>query len=179
MLFDQLPNYYQASAESRAIQESLEPDIFAAWNNRDSLLEQAYVDTSTWGLALWENLLGLEIDPSKSASDRRSRIKSKLRGQGTVTRAMLQNMAESFSGGETEIIEHSKENRFEIRFMGGIGTPPNMRDLIAALNDIKPAHLKCEFLYRYLIIREIHQVKTIEEMLAIEIDKFAGGRKDA
>lgn len=177
MLLEYLPEYYQKSKESREIQEAVEPGIEILWQNRDELLAQVNVDTATWGLPLWEKMLGLETDVSKSDEDRRSRIRSKLRGQGTVTAEMLKNIAESFSGGECEVIEQNGEYRFDIKFVGNIGTPPNMQDLINALEEAKPAHLAYRFLYTYLLIREIHDVVTIDELQTIELDKFAGGKR--
>ena len=94
-----------------------------------------------------------------------------------MTAEMLKNIAESFSGGECEVIEQNGEYRFDIKFVGNIGTPPNMQDLINALEEAKPAHLAYRFLYTYLLIREIHDVVTIDERQTIELDKFAGGKR--
>ena len=62
---------------------------------------------------------------------------------------MLQNVAESFSNGAVEIIEYPAESRFEVKFVGTIGVPPNMDDLTAAIEDIKPAHLAYKYIIRY------------------------------
>lgn len=109
---------------------------------------QLALDTATWGLTLWEKALGLSPEAGKDPEYRRSRCRSKLRGQGTTTAAMLRNVAESFSNGAVEIIEYPAESRFEVKFVGTIGVPPNMDDLTAAIEDIKPAHLA----YSYLIL---------------------------
>ena len=60
-----------------------------------------------------------------------------------------------------------------IKFCGSVGTPPNLDDLTAALNETIPAHLSYQYQYRYLLIREIHGVMTISEIMQTEIDKFA------
>lgn len=147
-LTDYLPDFWDKSAEVLAIQRAMEPSVAQAWADRDGLLAQLNVRTATWGLTQWENSLGLSTDVGKDVEYRRTRIISKLRGQGTTTVAMIKNVAESFSNGQVDVIEHPAEYRFDIKFVGTIGVPPNMDDLTAAIEDIKPAHLA----YDYIII---------------------------
>ncbi len=45
--------------------------------------------------------------------------------------------------------EHSGGHSFDIQFVGTIGIPPNMDDLTAAVEEIKPAHLAYTFIYVY------------------------------
>jgi len=92
-----------------------------------------------------------------------------------TTVAMIQSVAESFSNGDVEVTELSERYRVGIKFVGNIGTPPNMDDLTAALREIMPAHLGWDYRYMYLLIRDIHGVKTLAEMEGLTLDKFAGG----
>lgn len=146
-LLEYLPSCY-GGPEIRAIQGALDVQAEKLLAARDGLMEQLNVETATWGLSTWEKALGLRTDVSKDLEYRRSRIKSKLRGQGTTTVAMIQNVAESFSNGQVDVLEHPAEYRFDIKFTGTIGIPPNMEDLTAAIEEIKPAHLA----YDYIII---------------------------
>jgi hypothetical protein len=75
----------------------------------------------------------------------------KLRGSGTVTKEYIKAVATAFSGGEVAVIEYPKEYRFEIKFVGVLGIPPNMAGFLATLNDIKPAHLGYEISYTYTV----------------------------
>lgn len=50
-----------------------------------------------------------------------------------------------------------------------------MEDLSTALDEIKPAHLVYQYLYRYLLIREIHMVMSISELQTQTLDNFAFG----
>jgi uncharacterized protein YmfQ (DUF2313 family) len=118
--------------------------------NSDDVLAQGFVDTATWGLTLWESFLGITTDPSKSYDYRRSVIKAKIRGVGTVTVAMIQNVAESFSNGTVTVAESPSTYSFSITFVGVHGIPPNMDDLTAAIEDIKPAHLAFSYIYTYM-----------------------------
>lgn len=146
-LMDLLPEFYQNSPHVIELQGAFEHWTEALQAARNDLIKQLNVESATWGLELWERALGLQVDVSKPYEYRRSRVMSKLRGAGTTTVAMIQNVAESFSNGNVAIIEHNSENRFEIKFVGTLGIPPNMDDLTAAIEEIKPAHLAYDYVY--------------------------------
>ena len=144
-LIDQLPQFYRNSREMVAIQSYLQPLIAELWQNRDDFAAQLCIDTATWGLATWEQALGLTTDAAKDIGFRRDRVKAKLRGAGTTTRALIKYVAEVFSNGEVDVIEHASEYRIVIKFVGTIGIPPNLDDLTDSLRDIMPAHLQWEY----------------------------------
>ena len=147
-LIDLLPPYYRESRQIAELETALGDLAKSLQLAKEDVFAQLWVDTATWGLDLWEKALGLSTEGGMDTDYRRSRCRSKLRGQGTTTAAMLQNVAESFSNGAVEIIEYPAEARFEVKFVGTVGVPPNMDDLTAAIDDIKPAHLA----YTYIII---------------------------
>jgi len=146
-LIDLLPDYYRNSSEVVTLQGAYQHWTDGLKAARDDFVAQLNVASATWGLKQWETALGLKTDVSKSYEYRRTRIMSKMRGQGTTTKKMIQNVAESFSNGTVSIIEYNSENRFEIKFTGTIGVPPNMDDLTAAIEEIKPAHLAYSYVY--------------------------------
>ncbi|HEX2927750.1 MAG TPA: putative phage tail protein [Ruminiclostridium sp.] len=150
-LIDLMPGYYKKSPEVAGLQAAFENWTEALKAAKADLFLQFNISSSTaLGLMLWENALGLETDVTKSFEYRRSRVMSKLRGAGTTTKQMLKNVAESFSNGEVEIIEHNGESRFVVKFVGTLGVTPNINDLKAAIEEIKPAHLGFVFEYRYI-----------------------------
>ena len=93
---------------------------------------------------------GSRVDPAKPTQWRREQILAKIRGTGTVTKEMIKNTAEAFSGGEVDVIEYPEEYRFVVKFIGVRGIPPNMAGFIEALEQIKPAHLAYDFEYTYV-----------------------------
>jgi hypothetical protein len=113
------------------------------------VLNQCYVDSATWGLKYWESFLGIPIDELKDTSYRRSVIKSKIRGTGTVTVDLLQSVAQSYDNGEIDVIEHNNLYSFEVQFIGTKGIPPNLTDLQAAIELIKPAHLAVTYTFNF------------------------------
>ena len=148
-LIDLLPDYYSGSTQVTELQGAFETWTDALLAAKKDLFDQMNVFTATWGLSAWEKALGLETNVSKPYAYRRERVMSKLRGAGTTTTALIRNVAESFSNGEVTILEHNEENKFEVKFTGTIGNPPNMEDLTAAIEEIKPAHLAYSYLYVY------------------------------
>ena len=118
-------------------------------NSIQDIINQCFVTTATWGLAYWEDLVGIVTDPTKDVDYRRSAINAKLKGAGTATVGLLQSVASSFSNGQVTIIEHPSSSFFEIKFIGTIGVPPNMTDLQNTIEHIKPAHLAVTYTFLY------------------------------
>ena len=118
------------------------------------LLNQCYVDTATWGLKFWEEFLGIITDESKAVDYRRSAIKAKLRGTGTITVKLIENVAESF-----------QPFTFEVKFVGSRGIPPNLDDLKNAINEIKPAHLCVQYTFTYTVWKEVRNLTWVQVKL--------------
>ncbi len=98
-------------------------------------------------LPLWEAAYGIPSDEGKSLADRRSRLLSKLRGAGTTTPEQIRQAVSAFANSDCEIIERAADYAFDIRFVGVYGIPPNIADVKAAVEEIKPAHLAYQLLY--------------------------------
>ncbi|MBT2714746.1 YmfQ family protein [Bacillus sp. ISL-57] len=146
----------------------------------DDVLAQMFVDTATWGLAHWEALLGIRIGADYSVwdaledsrkvfedletmswssfedafiidgSSRKSSIKSRIRGFGSVNADLLKSVCESYVGGEVTVTESPGTHKVIIQFIGERGVPSNIDDLKEAVAEIMPAHLVVEYGYRYL-----------------------------
>jgi hypothetical protein len=132
----------------------------------EDILKQFYVETATeWGLALWEQMLGLPTVAGKPDSERRSKILSKLRGIGTVTVNFLKNIASSYDNGTIELEDHPENYSFIIRFVDVRGIPPNLADLQEAIEEVKPAHLAVVYEQKYLTWAELDSMNLTWEQL--------------
>lgn len=127
----------------------------------EDLINQCFIDTATWGLIYWEQEYGIETNLYYSYEDRRSFLKARKRGQGTTTIAMIKSVAESFSGGEVDIVEDYENYSFTIQFIGIKGIPKNMEVFKAMIEDIKPAYLGYSFKYTYTIWNVIEKNNQI------------------
>ncbi len=147
-LVNYLPDRYLGGMGA-LYQLAAQPLMDAQETAHDAFVLQLDPTTATWGLASWEAALGLSTDLTKAYDYRRTRVISKLRGAGTTTVAMIQSVAESFSNGEVAITEHPEAYAFDVTFVGTVGIPPNLEDLTAAIEEIKPAHLAYTYVYIY------------------------------
>lgn len=141
------PPYYLASPEMCDLQQAMQPELAALMEYQDDIIAQLCADTATWGLASWEEALGIQIDGNKPLEYRRSLIRGKLRGNGVTTVSMVQNVAESYSNGAVAVTEYPDQYKLEIKFVGTMGIPPNMDDLTQNLRDILPAHLEWAYVF--------------------------------
>lgn len=144
-----MPKYYMTSKVIDNLHSANATELDAFEQKLNGVLNQFFVSTADYSLERWEKELGLEVNNTYDTAFRRSRILSRLRGQGTVTIAMIKNVAESFSNGEVDVIEDNAGYMFTVKFVGTLGIPPNMNDLQKAIEDIKPAHLAFGFEYSY------------------------------
>lgn len=145
-LMSYLPEWYEESRETRVIEEAVQPELDQLWTGRDGLLDQLDPRTATWGLRYWEDALGLAVDESRDAEQRRNLILGKIQGKATTTPALLQSIAERVLGVEIEVGEIFPEDRVEIRFDAPNRLPQGMDALKALLDEIMPAHLAWDYL---------------------------------
>jgi uncharacterized protein YmfQ (DUF2313 family) len=167
------PQYYESSRLFQSYLQTSGTEMDDFRTAMDEVLDQFFVNTATWGLDKWESELGLTSFAGKPEDQRRSRIVSKLRGMGTVTVALMQSVAKSYTNGEIQVTEHPETYSFTVKFVDQLGVPPNLNDLKQAIEEIKPAHLAVVYEYKYLLINQIHRVMTISEMESHPLTDFA------
>lgn len=155
-----------------ALTGSIDTSIQALDQRTNDFVAQLDIDTATWALDIYEKEYGIVSDRNKPLDERRSVIKSKMRGGGSLSATQIKIVADSFTNGDVIV---SLKDGIMIEFSSVIGTPPNMDDLKAALEMIKPAHLPISYKFRYLRLQDIHNVMTISEMNRTKLSNFGGG----
>lgn len=148
-LMDLLPVYYRGNQTMEELQGILSADINSQAARLSETIDQCFVNTATSLLSRYEKIFGIQVDVSKSNEFRRERIRAKIRGAGTATKQMIKDTAAAYSGGEVDVIEYPEMSSFTIKFVGTLGIPANMADLIMTIEEIKPAHLSYTFEYTY------------------------------
>lgn len=164
-LFDYL-GIYSNSKEAEAVQEGYQAVLDGLFSSAFDAQAQVFVLSATWGLELWEKYLGLETVRSLSEAVRKERIISKLRGTGTTTKTMIENVAESYANGEVEVTEQNELYQFTIKFVSSRGQPEGLAQLKEAIEEIKPAHLGVVYLFVYTTHGEIRAAAYTHQMLA-------------
>ena len=138
------------SAPAAELQDAFQPEIDKLAAALSGVAEyELFAHSADKWLPLWEAAYGIAGDASKPISERRSRLMSKVRGAGTTTAEQIRQVVASYANSDCEIVEHNEEYRFDVKFVGAVGIPPNMDDVKAAIEEIKPAHLAYQFIYLF------------------------------
>ncbi len=174
-LFSYLPAYYENSRVMRTDTDRKGAEMDALYQALDETFQQFFVRNATWGINLWEKELGIVPDKTKPLEQRRAVAESKIRGGGKFSGAQVKNVAAAYERGAVEVTFQPAIWSFTIQFIDTIGVPPNLADLQAMIEQIKPAHLVANYTFRYLRIKEIHQTMTIKELQKRKMSDFAGG----
>lgn len=150
-----MPGYYRKSKVMNDLIHSIENE-FERLKQETILTEnQFFVILSDRDIKSHEEDVGLVPDTSADIEARRSRVLSKLRGTGTVTKTMMKNVAASFVNGDIEIIEYPSEYCFAVKFTSKTGVPYNIADIQAMIEEIKPAHLAVKYIFTYRLWQDI------------------------
>lgn len=154
-----IPEYLRTSQVITSILDAEEAELDQVNGTIEDILLQFYVETTAEaGLLLWEQFLGLTSYTNKPLNQRRSRIISKLRGIGTINAALIQNVAESYIYGHVDVTEHPEIYSFTVKFIDPYGVPPNLADIKAAVEEIKPAHLAAEYQFTFTAWGEVKNI---------------------
>lgn len=139
--------------------------------NMTEVDQQRFFDKLTVLLRDTEKLLALK--PVTNLNDRQVNIQAKWLGSGKCDLALIQSVCNSWLNGE--VVVSFVEGKIKLEFTGAYGVPSDLNSLENAINEIKPAHLAFYMAFKWLLIRDIHEVLTINEMQALTISQFARG----
>lgn len=140
-LLERLPDFYRNSPESVDILEAVAGCLQDLKKRADSLLNQMQVSTAAWGLDIWEEMYNIPADISKSESERRAVILSRMRTTGSITPEVVRKVAGAFSDRAVKVTETPGEYAFHIEVAWYESTSYEKLDFMKAIEEIKPAHL--------------------------------------
>lgn len=121
----------------------------------------------------YEKLLGLKSSESETLENRRSAIQA---AWGVAKKPSLSSVQSICDGWEKGGIICSYESgTLTLDFIGGVGVPSNIDSLISAIEQIVPPHIAINYGFNYLLIYQIHEVMTINEIESTKLSNFAGG----
>ena len=155
---ERVPEYHYASEQSRALIETLADASLAAKAALEDVMDQFFVNTATWGLAFWEQQVGIDTDNSLSLETRRSAVLQKLVASGNTTAEMVRGLAESITGYEAEVVVND-DYSVSLNFLGERNELANIdvEEVRAVVEQIKPAHLR--FVISGITWADIHSVE--------------------
>ena len=157
-MFEGMLGYYRKSAVMHEIMRSIEQEFGRLKAQTELTENQFFVVLSDRDMGRHEQDVGLLPDTEADIDTRRGRVLSKLRGTGTVTKAMMKNAAASFVNGDIEIIEYPAQYCFAVKFTSRTGIPYNLEDIKAMIEMIKPAHLAVEYIFTYRLWQDVREL---------------------
>ncbi|MCT4686348.1 putative phage tail protein [Vallitalea sp.] len=173
-LMQYLPDYYSSIREFQLIMEVEDKKFDELKKHMKELYNQMFLDTATIGLSNWEKDTGIQDSNSKDThEDRRSRIRSKIRGIGKIDEQLIKDVVDSWTNGDVEVT--FADGKINIRFNSFYGIPSNMEAVKKAIEQIIPAHLGVKYNIKYLLVKDIHNNRTINELQNTKLNLFEGG----
>jgi hypothetical protein len=157
MMFSYLPpDFYENDTLTQAILQVVGQEMDLFESNLQDVANQAYVNTAEeWGLTQYESELALPFEGLSPIHDRQANIIAAMRGSGTITTQVLEQIADSWEYGTTQVLEVYGEGLLIVRVLDVRGVPSNLADLTRALTAKKPAHLRLTIEFSYLIWEEL------------------------
>lgn len=137
----------------------------------NDIYNQYWFDSMTWGSDIVAKQLNVKLDSSMNQADKNSLLEARWKASGKSDVFLLQTICDSWKNGEIDVF--FVNGRIQIKFVGEYGVPGDLDSLKAELNKSKPAHLPIDYLFKYLLIKDIHEVMTIGQLETVTLDNFA------
>ncbi|MGM9936404.1 MAG: putative phage tail protein [Candidatus Ornithomonoglobus sp.] len=144
-MINRLPGYYRKS--------KVLADLYFVIKN---MLDKAALNIDTQSLRLFitttDEFTRHESDVGLSSIDdtdenRKSRVITRLQGNNVLTLAELETLISNYEPTGCTIDENFADYTVYITFSGRKGIPENIELIKAAVEEVKPAHLKIEYVY--------------------------------
>ena len=135
--------------------------------------DQLFLDSMTYVLPIEERIAGLTPGTGDTLEQRRSVLQAKWRSAtGVCNVDLIQRVCDAWENGEIEV--DFVDGEIVLQFVGAYGVPTEqaLAALQSAVLEVIPAHLAVQYLYRYLLVREVHGM-TINDLQSHTLHDFA------
>jgi hypothetical protein len=130
-----------------------------------------FFNTMTWAADILAKQMNMTLATPLTQAEKNSIVEARWKNMGHSNIYLLQNICDSWRNGD--IIVTFVGGKIQITFVGEYGIPSNLTSLYSEISKAAPAHLVLEYLFKYLLIRDIHEVLTITQIEAVTLNKFA------
>ena len=132
------------------------------------IFQQFFIETATWGLSYWENMLAITPNVSDSYSQRRKRILLRLQSNQTSTVEYMTTLAKRYySTAATVRIEEDPTNYAFRLIADAVSYDP--AGLIEAIETYKPAHLALIIVHFFYADLALYGGGFIQQMSCIDV----------
>jgi len=126
-----------------------EYDEMAAWSQ--DLRFEAFVQTCSWSISIWEQIYGIVPDDTLDLEFRRQRVMAKRLQWPPINPARIEAILSALTGATVEITEFVAPYTFKVTVSGATLTSADFRRMMRLLRQIKPSHLTTEYVYQQFV----------------------------
>lgn len=172
-MLSSLPTAYRKDAWVIALLSAIADVDSAQRADANETAQQMFLDSMTWALAIEERIAGITPAAGATLEERRSVLQAKWRSAtGKCDVDLIQRVCDSWENGQVDV--DFVDGEIILEFVGSYGVPDAdaLAALQSAVQEVIPAHLAVKYLYRYLLVREVHGM-VIDTLQTHTIDEFA------
>jgi len=167
-----LPSIYNEIAEIQEILKAESTKLEELDIDALAVINSVFIDNAEdVGLKRYEKIFNIVVPIGSTIPERRSILKSTLRGIDKLSATVVKNISLAYQNGEVDV--SFVPSNIIVKFTSVLGIPTNLIKLQEYLNGRKPSHLGILYLFSYLLIQDIDQVMTLDELETMTLDKFA------
>lgn len=166
-----LPQQYRGDPTVQALAAAMQGVLAAQEAEAGGVPPQMSLDKVTWDLETEERLLGITPADGATLEERRTLVKARWRSGGKLTIEQVQAVCDAWRNGE--VIVTFPGSKLRLQFVGAYGVPVDLDALKASVRLVIPAHLAVEYVIKYLLIRDIHEVMPISTLETQPLGNFA------
>ena len=126
-----------------------EYDEMAAWAR--SLKCEAFPQTCTWSVDMWERSFGIEPDGALPLAQRRQRLMAHKLKRPPLNPARVEAALSAITGFPVHITEHAAPYKFYVEVFADAGQAYDHRRALKELRKLKQSHMAFEFVNRAVV----------------------------
>ena len=166
-----LPRQYREDPTVKVLANAIQSVLEGQEAEAVTVPSQISLDAVTWNLETEERLVNITPAAGATLESRRTALKAKWRSGGKLTIEQVQAVCDSWKNGE--VVVSFPNGSIRLLFVGAYGVPVDLDALKAAVRLVIPAHLAAEYVIKYLLIRDIHEVMTLSTLETQPLGNFA------
>ena len=166
-----LPRQYREDPTVKVLANAIQSVLEGQEAEAVTVPSQISLDAVTWNLETEERLVNITPPAGATLESRRTALKAKWRSGGKLTIEQVQAVCDAWKNGE--VVVSFPDGSIRLQFVGAFGVPSDFNALMTAVRLVIPAHLAVEYILKYLLIRDIHEVMTIGTLETQQLSNFA------
>lgn len=136
-----LPEFLAKDDNFKAVADTCSAEHDRIRLQTQDIFQQLFIETATWGLSYWENVLRVKPNAGDDYIQRRNRILMRFQSVQTTTPAYIESLVKRYMSAGS-VVEVEEENPdYDFRIVTTNGNILYIADMVEAINMAKPAHL--------------------------------------